>query len=88
MLEAMMHGRPVVATATEGARELFGKSALLAKIKDPVDLAAKISEMLGDDSLRKSSGEENRRTAGEKFSLERMLDETEKLYERLFARHV
>ena len=83
MLEAMMHGRPVVATATEGARELFGKSALLAKIKDPVDLASKISELLAEDALRQSRGRDNRKTAGEKFSLDRMLDETEKLYKKL-----
>jgi glycosyltransferase involved in cell wall biosynthesis len=83
MLEAMMHGRPVVATATEGARELFGKSARLAKIKDPVDLASKISELLAEDALRQSRGRDNRKTAGEKFSLDRMLDETEKLYKKL-----
>jgi glycosyltransferase involved in cell wall biosynthesis len=85
MLEAMMHGCPVVATSTEGARELFGKSAPLAKIKDPVDLAAKISELLSDDSLRVARGNDNRKTAGEKFSLDRMLDETEKLYKKLLA---
>ena len=85
MLEAMMHGRPVVATSTEGARELFGKSAGLAKIKDPVDLAAKISELLADESLRAARGSDNRRSAGEKFSLDRMLDETEKLYKKLIS---
>ncbi len=85
MLEAMMHGRPVVATDTEGARELFGKSASLAKIKDPVDLVAKISEVLADDYLRTTRGSDNRKTAGEKFSLERMLDETEKLYKKLMS---
>lgn len=85
MLEAMMHGRPVVATETEGARELFGKKADLAKIKDPVKLAAKISELLADDTLRTTLGNDNRKAAGEKFSLERMLDETEKLYKKLIS---
>ncbi len=83
MLEAMAHGKAVVATDTEGARELLGKKAVLAKIKDPVGLAAKIVELLRDDSLRAVQGGENRKAAGEKFSLERMLDETEKLYKKL-----
>ncbi|MEO5859410.1 MAG: glycosyltransferase family 4 protein [Pyrinomonadaceae bacterium] len=85
MLEAMMHGRPVVATETEGARELFGKSAPLAKMKDPIDLAAKVSELIADDKVRVDRGTDNRKSAGEKFSLERMLDETEKLYKKLIA---
>ena len=83
MLEAMAHGRPVVATETEGARELFGKDADLAKIGDPVTLARKIVAYLGDETARAASGERNRRTAGEKFSLKRMIDETEALYRKL-----
>ena len=83
MLEAMAHGKALVATETEGARELLGKKAALPKIKDPVGLAAKIVEQLGDDSLRAIQGTENRKAAGEKFSLDRMLDETETLYHKL-----
>lgn len=83
MLEAMAHGKPVVATETEGARELFGKSATLAKIKDPLDLAAKITALLADPAACETCGKSNQASAGEKFSLSRMIDETEKLYERL-----
>ena len=80
MLEAMAHGKPVVATETEGARELFGEKADLVKINDPLALARKIGELLADEAACANCGEHNRRTAGEKFSLKRMIDETEALY--------
>lgn len=83
MLEAMAHGKPVVATETEGARELFGKRADLVPIKDPVALADHISRLLADPRSCDLVGEENRKAAGGKFSLDRMIDETEALYLRL-----
>ena len=86
MLEAMAHGKSVVATETEGARELFGKNADLVKIKDPIALASKIVAALNSESDRITAGEANRRSAGEKFSLDRMVEETEKLYKRLVER--
>jgi len=76
----MAHGKPVVATATEGARELFGQQADLVDIKEPVKLADSISELLDDQTKRNSAGEANRTTAAELFSLKRMVDETEELY--------
>lgn len=83
MLEAMAHGKPVIATDTAGAQELFGKKADLVKVKDPLALAAAISAMISNEAERSSAGTANRTAAAEKFSLERMVDETEKLYERL-----
>lgn len=85
MLEAMAQGKAVVATETAGARELFGKSAPLVKIKDPVSLAAKVIEFLSNAPDREAAGSANRRAAAEKFSLERMVDETERLYRKLIG---
>lgn len=85
MLEAMAHGKPVVATATEGAHELFGKKAELAKIDDPIDLARQIGEFLADETACANCGEQNRKTAAEKFSLKRMIDETEALYRKILS---
>ena len=85
MLEAMAHGRPVVATETEGARELFGKKAELVKIGDPVALAHQIGDFLSDETACTNCGEQNRKTAGEKFSLKRMIDETEALYRKILG---
>lgn len=80
MLEAMAHGKPVVATETQGARELFGAGAKLVKIGDPVALARKVGEIITDQAALAKEGERNRRIAGDKFSFERMIDETEEVY--------
>ena len=85
MLEAMAHGKPVVATETEGARELFGRKAELVKIGDPVALARQIGEFLSDEAACVNCGEHNRKIAGDKFSLQRMIDETEELYRKILG---
>lgn len=79
ILEAMIRGTPVVATKTEGARELLGKDAPLVPVKDPVALARAIGDSLEDEN-HDETGERLRHRAAEKFSLTRMLDATEKLY--------
>jgi glycosyltransferase involved in cell wall biosynthesis len=79
ILEAMIRGTPVVSTDTDGARELLGEDAALVPIKDPVALAAAICELLVDKSSG-SRGEMLRQRAAEKFSLERMVDATERMY--------
>jgi glycosyltransferase involved in cell wall biosynthesis len=80
ILEAMIRGTPVVATATEGARELLGDDRdVLVPTQSPVMLAEAICRML-DDHTRSSRGESLRGRAADKFSLERMLEETERVY--------
>lgn len=83
ILEAMAHGKPVVATQTDGAKELLGTIGSLTPINSPVDLAAAISGMLADDERRLSMGESLRQTASDRFSFERMLDATEQLYRKI-----
>jgi glycosyltransferase involved in cell wall biosynthesis len=79
ILEAMIRGTSVVATATVGARELLGDNDSLVPVQDPVALADAILKVLdeGDPAAR---GELLRRRAAEKFSLDRMVEETERLY--------
>ena len=79
ILEAMIRGTPVVATATEGAAELLGPDAALVPISDPVALATAVREMLADNE-RVARGESLRQRAAEKFSLDRMLEATERVY--------
>jgi glycosyltransferase involved in cell wall biosynthesis len=79
ILEAMVRGTPVVSTATEGARELLRPESPLVPVQDPVKLADAICRMLRDED-RTARGDELRRRAAEKFSLDRMLDETERVY--------
>jgi len=80
ILEAMARGRAVVATKTDGAVTLLGRLGHLTPIEKPVELAKKIVEVLLDDDVRTKTGRDLRTRAVEKFSLRRMVDETEKLY--------
>lgn len=80
ILEAMASGTPVVATDTEGARELFGNISKRVPIEDPVKLAERISELMSDETKRKVLADEARHSALQRFSLDRMIDETERLY--------
>lgn len=83
ILDAMAAGTPVVATATDGARELIADAAALVPIKDPVALAEKICWFLEHAEDRQALGEMQRSAAREKFSLERMVAATEALYEEI-----
>ena len=85
ILESMIRGTPVVATATEGARELLGPEAPLVPTNDPVNLASAICDAL-ESSDKSEIGESLRRRAAEKFSLDRMLEETERLYAEICER--
>jgi glycosyltransferase involved in cell wall biosynthesis len=80
ILEAMARGKAVVATETEGAKELLRDKDLLVPINDPVKLGSKISELLTQPERREQVGERLRKLAEENFSLERMVAETERLY--------
>lgn len=88
ILEAMAIGCPIVATGTEGANELLqtGVSGKLVPVKEPVRLAAAIDEFLGDEESCRRHGENAQTRAGEKFGLERMIGETEKLYQEVLRR--
>ena len=85
ILEAMASGAAVVATETEGAKELIedNASGKLVPVNQPLKLAEAISELLQDNELRRNLAENAGRTARENFDLERMIEATEKLYERI-----
>ena len=62
IMEAMASGLPVVATETEGARDLVedGKTGFLVQIKNPAAIAEKIKILLKNPRLRKSMGNRGR----------------------------
>lgn len=86
ILEAMASGTAVVATDSEGAKELLQDKELLVKIKEPVELAEKICRLLESSADRKALGDHCQKLARENFSLERMIGETEDLYKMLLKR--
>lgn len=81
-VEAMVCGASVVATDTEGSREVVrdGATGLLAPPGDETALAASMLRLLRDDGLRASLAAEAMRDAPTRWSLERMLEETERIY--------
>jgi glycosyltransferase involved in cell wall biosynthesis len=83
ILDAMAAGRAVVATETDGAKELLGGLADLAAIRDPLDLAAKIDPLISDGSKRDELGSKLRASAEERFGIEKMINATDRLYREL-----
>jgi glycosyltransferase involved in cell wall biosynthesis len=77
-LEAMAHGRPVVATPVGGLRDLVvdGETGLVVPARDPAALRAALERLLGDRELRRRLGEAGRRRAGERFSWPAVTDAT------------
>lgn len=87
ILEAMASGKAIVATQTEGAKELIDneKSGKLVSIKEPLEIAKAVGDFLTDEKKREILGKNARETAREKFSLKNMIEETEKVYQSLLS---
>jgi glycosyltransferase involved in cell wall biosynthesis len=77
-LEAMAHGRPVVATAVGGLRDLVvdGETGLVIPSRDPGALRSALERLLGDPVLRRRLGAAGRKRARERFSWAAVTDAT------------
>jgi glycosyltransferase involved in cell wall biosynthesis len=82
IVEAMACGTAVVATETEGAKEILenGATGLLAPIGGIEALAEAVVSLLEDETMRHRIGARARQVADERFSLKRMVDATETIY--------
>lgn len=76
VLEAMMHGLPVVATRIGGMTDAVehGRTGFLAEPADPVSLANAICEALADPARARALGRAGRAKAIDKFSWEKSAD--------------
>jgi glycosyltransferase involved in cell wall biosynthesis len=81
MLEAMASGAPVVATETDGAKQLLGINGRLVRIEDPVDLCRGVTALLDDGNIREAAAADAVARAAAMFDITRMIDETHNLYE-------
>ncbi|MEO6392830.1 MAG: glycosyltransferase family 4 protein [Pyrinomonadaceae bacterium] len=83
IVEAMAAGCPVVATDTEGAREILadGSNGKLTPIGDVPGLVSSISTLLAGSALRQRMGVAAQRVARERFKVERMVEQTEQLFQ-------
>jgi D-inositol-3-phosphate glycosyltransferase len=89
-LEAMAHGRPVVASSVGGLRDLVvdRETGLVVPPRDPAALRAALEELLGDRVLRRRLGAAARERARERFSWERVTDSTLAAYAEAAGRMV
>ena len=87
IVEAMAAGVPVIATASEGAREIIDAedSGRLVPIGDVAALAKAIADLLGDANKRERLARNARVAVNSKFTLQRMVDRTELLFREVIA---
>ncbi len=80
--EAMASSKAVVATETAGAREIIraGETGLLVPVGDVDKLAEAVLMLLKENEKRIRIGAAAQRAVAAHFSLERMIDETGRIY--------
>ena len=87
ILEAMATGLPVVATAVGGNPELVehGRSGFLVESENPRGLAEAITRYLDEADLRARHGRRGRTLVEERFSLRRMIQDYDDIYQQMSA---
>ena len=82
IVEAMAAGTAVVATASEGAKEVIEdqKTGVLVPIGDVQHMARAVIDLLSNSEIRRAIATQAAQSAAKKFSLKRMVDEIEKIY--------
>ncbi len=87
IIEAMAMGRPVVATDVGGAKEAIedGVSGFVVPPCDPAALAERILILARDEELRLGLGAAARKRVEERFTIERNIQSTERIYAELLG---
>ncbi len=82
LVEAMASGLPCIGTEVGGIPEIIrdGDSGFIVPPKDPEKLAARIIEVLSDETLRKKMGRKGREIALKKFDWDIIAEKTERFY--------
>lgn len=86
ILEAGLAGIPTIATEVGGLPEILEKekTGLIVTPANPLSLKNAIIELSNNDKLAQNIASNNYQNIKENFSLEKTLNETEKLYSELF----
>ena len=87
VIEAMMCGKPVVATRVGGVGEAIGDTGALVPAQNPAALGNALTALLANPTLRQSLGERARKRALENFTLATMLDAHRNLYGSVLSIH-
>lgn len=85
ILEAQALGKSVVATSVSGSKEIIrdGENGFLVSPKDSQSLAHCINILLKNPKMREEFGKKGKEFVSKNFSLDRMVKDTEELYEDL-----
>lgn len=88
IVEAMACGKPVVVTNIWALNALVqnGVNGVLVEPRNVAGLAEGIRGLLRDREFREKIGKTGRQTAEERFSLDRMIQELERVYEEILQR--
>ncbi len=83
VLEAMAHGKPVIATPVGGTPEVVvdGETGLLVPPRDPAALAAALHALAADPEWARRLGEAGRERAAREFSAETMVRRVLEVYD-------
>lgn len=85
LLEALAMKKPVVGTNVVGISEIIkdGETGLLAKAKNPADLADKITRLIKDPKLAKKLAERGNKMVKEKFDIIKQIKKIEGVFNKL-----
>ena len=87
VLEAMVHGIPIVATAVGGTKEILNSSrGFLVEPNDEAGLLKATTELIQDRDLRLRLGSEGRRYVTENHSLHNLQGQLNKIYKNLMSK--
>jgi len=87
-IEALAGGRPVVATEVGGVPDVVrdGVDGFLVEPGDVDAMADRLVRLAADADLRRRMGEAGSASVRERYSVERLLDDVDRLYRSLLAR--
>ncbi len=85
LVEGMSIAKPCITTDAGGPREVVenGRSGIIIPTGSTVNLTAALLKLAAEPELMKSMGEEGEKIAKEKFSLGKMCEKLQKLYEQM-----
>ncbi|MCF8496630.1 MAG: glycosyltransferase, partial [Alphaproteobacteria bacterium] len=83
LLEALATGRAIVTTDHPGCREAVthGENGLLVPVKNPETTADALQSLLNDPPRRQAMGKNGRRRAENEFTVEKVVEDTLRIYE-------
>jgi glycosyltransferase involved in cell wall biosynthesis len=87
VIEALAARRPVVATRVGGLPDVVrdGMDGFLVGVGDPDGLAARLAELARDPDRRARMGERGRAHVLERYAVDRLVDDIDRLYRSLLA---